>query len=306
MGADFWIKAIEQGLIYGILVMGVYITYTILDFPDLSVDGTFPLGAAVTAVCITGGMNPVIAMMLSIVAGLIAGCVTGVLHVKLGITNLLSGILVMTGLYSVNLLIMGKPNTPLLNNETIFPDSSESKFIVLLIILAIAILVKLLLDWYLSTKSGYMLKATGDNEQLVTSLGVNKGTVKIIGVMISNGMVALSGSVMAQYSRFADAQMGVGTIVTGLASIIIGISLFSRLKFMKATTAVILGAVIYRIAISLALKLNMPSENLKLITAIIVIIFLAINNKGKAFKDLFTKKEKNNKQDNSPEVKEGI
>ncbi|MDO5708361.1 MAG: ABC transporter permease [Andreesenia angusta] len=287
---DFWIKALEQGLIYGILVMGVYITYSILDFPDLSVDGTFPLGAAVTAVCIVSGMNPYLAMIISILAGLAAGLVTGLLHVKLGITNLLSGILVMTGLYSVNLIVMGKPNTPLLNDKTIFPQSGTgSPYTVLITIIILTIIVKLILDWYLSTKSGYMLKATGDNDQLVTSLGVSKGKVKIIGVMISNGLVALSGSIMAQYSKFADAQMGVGTIVIGLASIIIGISLFGRIRKVKPTTAVILGAVIYRVAIGIALKLNMPSENLKLITAIIVIIFLAINNKGIRFKRFFRK-----------------
>lgn len=298
--SDFWIKAIEQGLIYGILVMGVYITYSILDFPDLSVDGTFPLGAAVTAVCLVGGMHPAVAIALSIIAGLIAGCVTGLLHVKLGITNLLSGILVMTGLYSVNLLVMGKPNTPLLNETTIFPKTGGA-YTTLIIIFVITVLVKLILDWYLSTKSGYMLKATGDNEQLVTSLGVDKGTVKIIGVMISNGMVALAGSIMSQYLRFSDAQSGVGTIVIGLASIIIGISVFSKVKFMKPTTAVILGAVIYRIAISFALSLDMPAENLKLITSVIVIIFLAVNNKGKVFKGMFMKK--NGKQ-KTPAAKE--
>lgn len=289
---DFWISAVEQGLIYGIMVLGVYITYKILDFPDLSVDGTLPLGAAVTAYCLVNEMNPYLAIILSIVAGLIAGAVTGFLHVKLGISNLLSGILVMTGLYSINLQIMGKPNTPLLNNETIFSAvSGGNKFLILAILAVIAIVVKLLLDWYLSTKSGYMLKATGDNEQLVTTLGVDKGKVKILGVMISNGLVAMSGSVLAQYQRFSDAQMGVGTIVIGLASIIIGTSLFSKVKFMKVTTAVLIGAVIYRLAIGLALQLNLPSENLKLITSVIVVIFLAVNNKGNAIKSLFLKKD---------------
>lgn len=287
---DFWIKAFEQGLIYGILVMGIYITYTILDFPDLSVDGTFPLGGAVAAVCIVGGMNPHLALVMALIAGLIAGAVTGLLHVKLGITNLLSGILVMTGLYSVNLLIMGKPNTPLLSAKTIFPEAGTgSLYGILLVIFILTVVVKLALDWYLSTKSGYMLKATGDNPQLVTSLGVSIGKVKIIGIMLSNGLVALSGGVMAQYNRFADAQMGVGTIVIGLASIIIGLSLFSRIRVMKPTTAVILGAIIYRVAIGIALKFNMPSENLKLVTSLVVIVFLAINNKGTAFKGFFKK-----------------
>lgn len=287
---DFWIKALEQGLIYGILVMGIYITYTILDFPDLSVDGTFPLGGAVVAVAIVGGMNPYLALVMALIAGLIAGAVTGFLHVKLGITNLLSGILVMTGLYSVNLLIMGKPNTPLLNAKTIFPEAGEgSIYGILSVIFILTVMVEFILSWYLSTKSGYMLKATGDNPQLVTSLGVNIGKVKIIGIMLSNGLVALAGGIMTQYNRFADAQMGVGTIVIGLASIIIGLSLFGRIKVMKPTIAVILGAIIYRIAIGIALKTNMPSENLKLITSIVVIIFLAVNNKSHIFKGFFRK-----------------
>lgn len=281
--SSFWLSTLEQGLIYGIMVLGVFITYRILDFPDLSVDGSFPLGAAVTAYCLVNGVDPYLTLLYATLAGAIAGAVTGILHVKLGISNLLSGILVMTGLYSINLKIMGKPNIALFNTETIFSSGTNS----LLVVAIAAIAAKLVLDWYLSTKSGFMLKATGDNPQLVTTLGVDIGKIKIIGVMVSNGIVALSGSVLAQRQTYADAQMGVGIVVMGLASIIVGQSLFKKLSFIKATTAVLVGSIIYRGAIAAALRTNLNPTDLKLITAIIVIIFLGINNKGKDVKRWF-------------------
>jgi putative tryptophan/tyrosine transport system permease protein len=279
--SSFWLSTLEQGLIYGIMVLGVFITYRILDFPDLSVDGSFPLGAAVTAYCLVNGVNPYLALLYATLAGATAGAVTGILHVKLGISNLLSGILVMTGLYSINLRIMGRPNIPLFNTETIFSSGTSS----LLVVAVAALAAKFALDWYLSTKAGFMLKATGDNPQLVTTLGVDIGKTKIIGVMVSNGIVALSGSVLAQQQTYADVQMGVGIVVMGLASIIVGQSLFSRLSFVKLTTAVLVGSIIYRGAIGLALRGNLEPTDLKLITAVIVIVFLGVNNKGKDAKN---------------------
>lgn len=262
------------------MVLGVYITYRILDFPDLSVDGSFPLGAAVTAYCLVNGVNPYLALFYALLAGALAGFTTGILHVKLGISNLLSGILVMTGLYSVNLRVMSRPNIALFNVETIFSSGVPS--IVIVAIAAIA--TKLLLDWYLSTKAGFMLKATGDNPQLVTTLGVDIGKTKIIGVMISNAIVAVSGSILAQQQSYSDVQMGVGIVVMGLASIIVGQSLFKKISIVKVTTSVLVGSIIYRAAIAAALRTNLEPTDLRLITALIVVVFLGVNNKGSVLK----------------------
>ncbi len=290
MISSYWISTLEQGLIFGIMALGVYITYKILDFPDLSVDGTFPLGAAVTALCLTKGINPWVSVLLATLAGAAAGYITGLLHVKLRITNLLSGIIVMTGLYSVNLRIMGKPNTSFFNVKSIFSldlpkimlfDYDMTKLIIIIIC---TIVVKVLLDLYLSTKSGFILRATGDNPQLVTSLGVDIGKAKILGVAISNGIVALSGSLYAQYQNFSDVGMGTGIIVIGLASIIIGEAIFKRMHFVKATLAAIVGAIIYRYCIAIALKRGLAAEDLKLITSVIVVLLLGINNRSDILK----------------------
>lgn len=271
----FWLSVLEQGLIFGIMVLGVYISYRILDFPDLSVDGTFPLGAAVTAAALVKGVNPYIACLLSLLAGMLAGSITGVLHVKLKITNLLSGILVMIGLYSVNLRIMGKANIPLFNQKTIFSGNLKP----IIYILIFAIIAKITLDFFLNTKMGYLLKATGDNPQLVTSLGIDTGYIKILGLAISNGLVALSGSIMAQNQGFADVGMGSGTIVMGLAAIIFGEALLKRVPLIKATTIALFGSILYKTCTGLALKVGFPPTDLKLITALIVVAALAINSK---------------------------
>ena len=290
MISNYWISTLEQGLIFGIMVLGVYITYKILDFPDLSVDGTFPLGAAVTAICLSNGMNPFLAVLLATLAGAVAGYITGVLHVNLRITNLLSGIIVMTGLHSVNLRIMGKSNMPLFNFKTIFSYELPSIVIFnhdiskLLVIVAFTVVVKVLLDLYLSTKSGFVLKATGDNPQLVTSLGVDIGKTKILGVAISNGLVALSGSLYAQYQGFSDVGMGVGIVVIGLASIIIGEAIFKKISFVKVTFAAIIGAIIYRYCIAVALRAGLDAKDLKLVTSVIVVILLGLNNRGDVVK----------------------
>ncbi|KAJ52493.1 putative ABC transport system permease protein [Clostridium tetanomorphum] len=271
---DILINVLEGGMIFSITSLGVYISYKILDFPDLSVDGTFPLGAAITALCLINGMNPFLACILSFIAGALAGGITGLLNVKLKITNLLSGILVMLGLYSINLRIMGKSNIPLFHKSTIF----NSSFIPLVTIVVFALLSKILLDLFLNTKLGFLLKAVGDNEELVTSLAVDKDLIKILGLMISNGLVGLSGSIMAQYQGFADVGMGTGVVVMALAAVIIGNSIFKKITLFKATSLTILGAIIYKASIAIALKLGLPPTDLKLITSFIVVITLCINN----------------------------
>jgi putative tryptophan/tyrosine transport system permease protein len=270
---NFWISILEQGLIFGIMVLGVYITYKILDFPDLSVDGSFPLGAAVTASALVLGVSPAIACFLSLLSGLIAGSVTGFLHVKLKITNLLSGILVMIALYSINLRIMGKANIPLFNKDTVFSGKIHPIIVIALFVLA----AKLLLDLFFRTKLGYLLKSTGDNPQLVTSLGVDTGWIKILGLALSNGLVALSGSIMAQHQRFSDVGMGSGIIVMGLASIIFGEAILKKFSFITATTIAIFGSILYKTCTAFALKLGFPPTDLKLITSIIVVMALALN-----------------------------
>ncbi|MEG0642133.1 MAG: ABC transporter permease [Clostridium sp.] len=271
---SFIISVLEQGLIYGVVSLGVYITYKILDFPDLSVDGSFPLGAGLTALCLTLGINPYLSMLLAFIAGALGGLLTAILHVKFKISNLLSGILVMLALYSITLRVMGgKPNISLYNEKTVFVDGTSKLFVIVIIV----IICKILLDLFLKTKLGFMLISSGDNPQLVTSLGVNKGFVITIGLMISNGLVALGGSLIAQQNGFADSAMGVGTIVIGLASIILGTSLFKKARFISVTTITIIGAILYKLVIGAAMVYSDPSD-LKLITATIVVIALAFNN----------------------------
>lgn len=279
---DFLLSNIGQGLIYAPIVLGVYITYSILDFPDLSVDGTFPLGAAVTAVCVVSGMHPLLAMLLAIAAGAAAGYVTGALHVYLKITNLLCGILTMTALYSVNLHIMGKANIALSSKSMLFPadvtNPSMNLLNSVLIALAIVVVVKVLLDLYMTTFAGKSLLAVGANEQLVKTLAINTGRLKITGLMLANGLAALSGSMMAQYQRFADVGMGSGTVVIGLAAVIIGRAVFSRARFIQGSTSVIFGSIIYKLAIGAALKLGLPAEDMKIMTAAFFVLVIVLRN----------------------------
>lgn len=278
---DFLLSNIGQGLIYAPMVLGVYITYSILDFPDLSVDGTFPLGAAVTAVCLLAGVDPIIALLLSMLVGALAGFITGALHVYLKITNLLCGILVMTGLYSVNLRIMGKSNIALLKVTTLFPSDVENGttlnlLYALLISLLIIVIIKVILDLYMKTYSGKALLAVGASEQLVTTLSINTGTMKIAGLMIANGLTALSGALMAQYQRFADLGMGSGTMVVGLAAVIIGRTVFKRVRFIEGSTSVIFGAIIYKIVVGLVMRLGLDADWMKLATAMIFVLVIVL------------------------------
>lgn len=275
------IGVLEQGFIYGIVALGIYITYQILDFPDLTVDGSFPLGAAVSAVLIVEGFNPYAALLVSFVAGVLAGILTGIIHVKLKVRDLLSGIIMMTGLYSINLRIAGKANVTMFKQETIFENAVYDRLIpeglkdfqTVFMAFAIALLIKLLLDAYLKTKSGYLLRAAGDNATLVTSLAKDQGMVKIVGLAIANGLVALGGGIMAQQQRYFDVSMGTGTMVLGLASVIIGTKLLKNLSFVKSTTAVLFGAVAYKACVACAISLGLEAKDMKLVMAV---LFLAI------------------------------
>ena len=282
------IDAIEEGLLFSIVSMGVYITYKILDFPDLSVDGTYPLGAAITAILLINGVNPWLAIIISAVGGAIAGGITAFLHVKLKISNLMSGILVMIALYSVNLRVMGKSNTPLFSTKTIFKNTNLKSIFIIIIMVVIC---KIIIDTFLKTKRGFLLIAVGDNEQVVSSLGINKNGVKVLGLMISNGLVGMAGAIQAQKYGYADVTMGQGIVVMGLATVVIGITIFCKLSLFKCTTLSILGAIIYKVAIAIALKINFNPNDLKLITAIIVIIALASNNGIFKFKNKKIKRE---------------
>lgn len=271
---------IEQSFIFAIMVLGVYISYKILDFPDMTVDGSFPLGAAVSASLIIKGMNPLLALFLAMLAGAVAGLITGIIHVKLKITNLLAGIIVMTGLYSVNLRIMGKSNIPLFMAKHLFNGQLSSIAIITIFLLV----VKLAVDFLLKTKFGFVLKALGDNESLITSLGINENNLKFYGLMIANSLVALSGGILAQYQGFADVGMGTGTIITGLASIIIGDAVIGKRKIIKPTSMVILGTMLYKIIIALSLKLGMSASDLKLVTSILVVIIIYLKVKKDSLK----------------------
>lgn len=270
---------LEQGLIISIAALGVYITYSILDFPDLSVDGTFSLGGAISVVMVLNNVNPFVAIILSMLVGSLAGLAAGILHVKFKITNLLSGILVMTGLYSINLRIMGKANLAMFNKDSIFSVLNTNSMVnKLLVIAIITLIIKIIMDLIFKTKFGFILKATGDNENLVTSLGVSKDTIKIIALMFSNALVGLSGGIMVQYQGFSDISMGTGLIIMALASIILGQSIFRKEGFIKSTTIVIVGAFLYKLAIGMVLQLGIAPTDVKIITSIIVIIAIVLNN----------------------------
>lgn len=313
--------AMEQGIIYAIMALGVYLTFRVLDFPDLTVDGSFVTGAATAATMILLGYHPILATLVAIVAGFIAGCMTGILHTKGKINPLLSGILMMIALYSINLRIMGstventigRPNIPLLNSETLFSkfqvfwsnlgiDSAlnnllksigvqsqlPSTWSTLIVVLIITIIIKFFADWFLKTEVGLAIRATGDNKRMIRSFSANTDTLIILGLGLSNALVAFSGALIAQYSKFSDVSMGIGMIVIGLASVIIGEAIFGTKTIMRTTFAVIAGAIIYRIILALALRVDfLDSGDMKLITAIIVIIALILPqfiNKSKARK----------------------
>ncbi|GAB3265889.1 ABC transporter permease [Arthrobacter pigmenti] len=274
--------AVELGLIYAIMALGVYLTFRILDFPDLTVDGSFTTGASVAAIMIVNGAPPLLSTVAAFVAGLLAGVVTGLLHTKGKINGLLAGILTMIALYSINLRIMGgSANIPLLRQDTLITPLRENDWLGTWVSIAIfalvAIAVKLFLDWFLHTDMGLAMQATGDNQEMIRSFGVSTDRTKIVGLAISNGFVALCGALIAQYQGFSDISMGIGLILVGLASVIVGQAVFgSRLIFIS-TLAVILGSIAYRVFITLALQIEWfdPSD-VKLISSVLVIVALIL------------------------------
>jgi len=274
--------AVSLGLFWAVMVLGVFITYRILDFADLTVEGTITLGAAITARLVTSGVSPVLATLAALVLGLLAGLVTGLLNTKLRIPALLSGILTMTGLYSVNLMIMDRPNIPLLpfNVDSVFTPLKDAGLGAELSALAVGLLVVVVVTifcyWFFGTELGSAIRATGNNPNMVRAQGVNTQTMVILGLMISNGLVGLAGSLIAQYQTFSDISMGIGSIVIGLASLIIGEVLFGTRSFKNTLVAVVLGAVIYRVIIAEVIGLGLPANNLKLFVALTVTIALAL------------------------------
>ncbi len=284
--ASILVHAAEQGLAYGIAALGVFITFRILHFPDLTVDGSFVTGAAIaSSLLISPGLDPFLTLIIAFGAGCLAGVVTGILHTRMGITDLLAGVLTMIMLYSINLRIMGRPNLSLLRVETI-PDLVEKAFtplgsLAILVFMALLVFaIKLVLDAFFRTEFGLALRATGDNELMITAQGVNTKNMKLFGLALSNGLVALSGALVAQYSGFADVGMGVGTIVTGLAAVIIGGSILRSRKIVWMTTSVLLGSLIYRVAVMFALRygyqIGFQASDLKLVTSLLVIIALVV------------------------------
>lgn len=289
------LSVLEQGMIYGILALGVYITYKILDFPDLTVDGSFPLGAAITVRMISAfGLPPLLTLPVSFLAGAAVGVCTGLIHVKCRVRDLLSGIIMMTGLYTINLWIAGTGYVPIFDKNTIFsnqvvdavfpPFLSRFKNVILIFLITMA--AKYLLDWYLGTKSGFLLRAVGDNDALITGLGVDKGLVKVVGLSIANGLVALSGCIYAQQMRSFEISIGTGAVVIGLASVIIGASLFKRVTLLRVTSGVIVGAVLYKACVALAMFAGISANAIKLVTAVLFlgILIVSRDGAGKSFK----------------------
>lgn len=285
--------AIEQGLLFAIMALGVYLTFRILNFPDLTVDGSFALGGALAAKLIIDGYNPFLATAIAMLAGAAAGAFTGLLSTKGKINGLLAGILTMIALYSINLRIMERANLPLLREDTLYtfvldlhvPDIIYNGVKLLsgtaIIFLLFALVVKGLIDWFMHTDAGLDIRATGDNSTMIRSFGANTDTTTILGLALSNGLVAASGALVAQYQGFADVGMGIGMIVIGLASVIVGEVLFGHSTIMRATFAVIGGSIVYRLVIALALRQGLSPSDMKLITAFIVILALTLPNVAK-------------------------
>ena len=278
------IGAVELGLIYAVMALGVYLTFRILNFPDLTVDGSFTTGAATAAILITGGTHPAVATLAAGVAGLAAGVITGLLHTKGGINPLLAGILTQIGLYSINLRIMGGANVPLLREDTLLTPLREIGLLgtaySIAIFAALVVVVKVLLDWFLHTDTGLAMQATGDNEEMIRSFGVNTDRTKILGLALSNGLVGLCGALVAQLQGFADISMGIGLIIAGLASVILGQAVFGSRVIIISTLAVALGSVLYRVTIQIALQVGLDPNDMKLVSAVLVVIALVLPKWG--------------------------
>ncbi|WP_163100533.1 ABC transporter permease [Peribacillus alkalitolerans] len=320
--------AFESGIIYAIMALGVYLSFRVLDFPDLTVDGSFVTGASVAATLIMNGVNPLAATLLAMIAGFVAGCLTGVLHTFGKINALLSGILMMIALYSINLRIMGKSNVPLLNSDTMFTSIRDffektgldpflssvlsplgiapKTFSILITMFFVTFAIKLIIDLFLKTEIGLAIRATGDNKRMIRSLSANTNILVILGLGISNALVAFSGALVAQYGGFADVGMGIGMIVIGLASVIIGEAIFGTKTIARVTLAVIGGAIIYRIVVALALRVEfLETGDMKLITATIVICALIIPKLMDSYREKKRKTQRLKEMNSLPIVPNG-
>ena len=299
---NVWLGAIATGLAFGFVAIAVYLTFRVLDFPDLTIDGSLPLGAAITASLITAGANPFLVLPIAFAGGALAGTLTALIATRLRIHSLLASILVTTGLFSINLRIMGKSNIPLLNTDSVFTPFADpwrafmediggetlarmsNNILAILLFVLFMLLCKSTLDWFMRTEMGLALRATGDNPQMIRALGVNTDRMIVLGLALSNGLVGLSGALIAQYQGFADVNMGIGIIIAGLAAVILGETLFRPAHFATASTAVILGMILYRVAIAAALTISIPlpsggyltidAQDVKLATAVLVFVAL--------------------------------
>lgn len=301
LALNVWLGAIATGLGFALVAMGVYLTFRVLNFPDLTIDGSLPLGAALAATLITAGVNPYWTLPVSFLGGALAGMATAQIATRLRIHSLLASILVTTGLISINLRIMGRSNIPLLNVDTIFTPFADplraalvasggegmarltSNLLAILLFGGLVLLMKWLLDWFMHTEIGLALRATGDNPQMIRALGVNTDHMIVLGLALSNGLVGLAGALVAQYQGFADVNMGLGLIIAGLAAVILGETFFRPAHVATASAAVIVGMVVYRIAIAAALTVSLPlpwgaltldAQDVKLATAVLVLVAL--------------------------------
>jgi putative ABC transport system permease protein len=299
---NVWLGAIAIGLAFGFVAIAVYLTFRVLDFPDLTIDGSLPLGAAIAAALISAGANPFLVLPIAFAGGAIAGTLTALIATRLRIHSLLASILVTTGLFSINLRIMGKSNIPLLNTDSVFTPFADpwrawmvqlggetlgrmsNNILAILVFVVFVALCKATLDWFMRTEVGLALRATGDNPQMIRALGANTNQMIVLGLALSNGLVSLSGALIAQYQGFADVNMGIGIIIAGLAAVILGETLFRPVHFATASTAVIFGMILYRIAIAAALTISIPlpaggsftidAQDVKLATAVLVFVAL--------------------------------
>lgn len=274
--------AIGQGILWGVMALGIYTTYRILNISDLTVDGSFATGGCVAAVCLVNGMNPFLSLLVAMIAGILAGSITGFLHTRCEIPAILAGILTQLGLYSINLRIMGRSNLPLLKIDTLFSKGQAimplpSQYVTIIIGVVLIVIIVCLNYCFLGTEIGCAVRATGNNDKMVRSLGVNTKTTKMIGFMLANGLVALSGALVAQSQGYADIKQGTGAIVIGLASIIIGEVVFGRVgSYMYRLTSVVIGSILYRVVVAVVLQMGLSTDDLKLLTAVLVAIALTI------------------------------
>lgn len=276
------INALQQGLIFAFMALGVLLTFRLLGFPDLTVEGTFPLGAAVTARAIVEGFNPLLAVLLGALAGAAAGATTGLIHTRLKVNNILAGILTASAIYTVMLRTMGRPNTPLLAYDNVYGqilgwfNLGENNYTIILVLLVFTVAARLLLGWFLNTDLGLAVRATGSNERMISSLGVNTDNTKLLALVIANFLVGLSGAMACQAQGFADIGMGIGVLVAAIASVIAGETIFGGSRLSRLLTGVILGSVVYRGLLALGLRLGLPAEDFKLMTAVLVLLVLCL------------------------------